>query len=98
MAASIMNTLITAIPTVVQITVATLSRSMVVKAVMTIQVICIFDVVKDVFVVKPFACLINQVRFDKSDTDCQHQNPTFSNVFTFVVNPTRLSKKSSKSP
>lgn len=93
-----MNTLITAIPTVVQITVATLSRSMVVKAVMTIQVICIFDVVKDVFVVKPFACLINQVRFDKSDTDCQHQNPTFSNVFTFVVNPTRLSKKSSKSP
>jgi len=75
---------------------AMVNLSMAAKVVMTIQVICIFVVVKDVFVAKRFVCPISQVLFDKFDIECQRPSPTYSNVFIFVVNQVKSSKKSSK--
>jgi len=60
------------------------------------QVIYIINVVKDVFDTNKSVYLINRVLYDKFDIDYQHQNQIFSNVFIFVVKPTKLSKKLSK--
>jgi hypothetical protein len=84
------NNIVQEVEQIKELIVVMVNLNMVVKVVVIIQVICIFVVVKVVFVDKPFVYQINRVRYDKSDIECLPQNQTFLNVFIFVVNQVKL--------
>jgi hypothetical protein len=84
------NNIVQEVEQIKELIVVMVNLNMVVKVVVIIQVICIFVVVKVVFVGKPFVYQINRVRYDKFDIECLPQNQTFLNVFIFVVNQVKL--------